>query len=585
MKSKWIFILLFLCTATSIFPVNNPWGNLKKIYFYDSIKDYGQVLENLAQINSEGMERNETQKLAQSLITFGDYYFDKKEYDNAIAFYQKVLSFSPRYWYLYNKLEKIDREKGSSFLGFKNVFRQLVMMLQNFNSSFLFVNSFFSMIFFSGLFVFFLFSIILFIKYFKLAGNDLLISGDGGIDFKKMILVIALVLWPLLILSGWMVYPFLITGFLWAYLNDNEKKAISYFFILIGIFTFLYSFNLMMEKSAVNENFKTIQQVYNGHLFQRDEYEKFDNDLKVAQALSYYQNKEYDTALDILTSTGEEYKNKLKYDLIGNIYYKSNDFSESINPYIEALSLDDTDDTTLTNFTLTLLRNSDEELFKTFAKRYPEIDHYKQKVSALKEVKISRTAFLWKRLLSFSSDTFKIGTFIKRIVAEFLKLPIIYFIVIIVLYIFGIKKLSPVLGGSTYCSKCSKIIKEASVHKSYKLCDECYQLFLIKDVIFLEAKILKEKELNKKFKKKYSLGLLFSILIPGLNLTYKERNRLFILLASLFYFLLGFSVIGTLSFSEVFLTAPIILNLIGMLSLVVYFVINILSVLGDYDGF
>jgi hypothetical protein len=141
------------------------------------------------------------------------------------------------------------------------------------------------------------------------------------------------------------------------------------------------------------------------------------------------------------------------------------------------------------------------------------------------------------------------------------------------------------IGGSTYCSKCSKIIKEASVHKSYKLCDECYQLFLIKDVIFLEAKILKEKELNKKFRKKYTLGLLFSVLIPGLNFTYKERNRLFILLASLFYFLLGFSLIGTFVFTDVFSTAPIILSLIGMLAFLVHFIVNILSIVGDYDGF
>jgi hypothetical protein len=60
---------------------------------------------------------------------------------------------------------------------------------------------------------------------------------------------------------------------------------------------------------------------------------------------------------------------------------------------------------------------------------------------------------------------------------------------------------------------------------------------------------------------------------------------LFILLASLFYFLLGLSLIGTLIFTDVFLTAPIILNLIGMLAFLVYFIVNIFSVLGDYDGF
>ena len=35
--------------------------------------------------------------------------------------------------------------------------------------------------------------------------------------------------------------------------------------------------------------------------------------------------------------------------------------------------------------------------------------------------------------------------------------------------------------------------------KSHALCDGCYQLFLIKDPIFLEAKILKEKEISRQF--------------------------------------------------------------------------------------
>jgi tetratricopeptide (TPR) repeat protein len=442
------------------------------------------------------------------------------------------------------------------------------------------------MVFFAGFFVFFLFSIILFIRYFKLACNDLLIDEHGNFIMKKLMLTILLLLWPLLVLSGWMIYPFLIIGFRWVYLNENEKKAISYFLILVVVFTALYSMNLMLEKSAKDENFKIIQKVYEGHLFEREDYNKFDNELKVAQAFSYYENKQYGTALDILISTGERYKNKLKYDLVGNIYYKSEDFNESITYYNEALLLNDKDDITLNNFTLSLLKNNEEELFESYAERYPEINDYKKNVSALKEVKIYPVSFLWNRLLNFSSERFHLGRFLKGLLIEFIKLPIIYFVLVFIIYIFGIRRfVSPALGGSTYCSRCSKIIKKASIHKSYKLCDECYQLFLIKDVIFLEAKILKEKELRKKFNKRYVIGLIFSFLIPGLTLNLKERNRLFILFSVMFYLLLGFSIIGTFIFMEIFSTAPIILNLIAMLAFIFYFLINLFSVLGGYDGF
>ena len=585
MKNKWLFIFLLFSTAVLIFPDDNPWGNLKKIHFYDSVENYDKVQENLERINSEGIERGEKAKIALNLIKFGDYYFSKRKYENAEAFYRKVLNFSPEYWYLYNKLEKIERAKGSSFISFKNVFRQLLMMLKSFKSSFLLFNSFFNMVFFAGIFVFFLFSIILFIRYFKLASNDLLIDENGGFSLKKLMVTILILLWPLVVMSGWIIYPFLITGFLWLYLNENEKKAISYFLILVGVFTALYSVNTLLERSAKDEKFKIIQKVYEGHLFERGDYEKFDNELKVAQAFSYYEKKQYDTALDILNSMGKQYKNKLKYDLIGNIYYKSAHFNESITYYNESLLLDDKDDITLSNFTLSLLKNNEEDLFESYAGRYPEINDYKKNVSALKEVKMYPASFLWKRLLNFSSERFSFGKFLKGLLIEFIKLPIIYYVLVFIIYIFGIRKFFPMLGGSTYCSKCSKIIKKASIHKSYKLCDECYQLFLIKDVIFLEAKILKEKELRKKFNKRYVIGLIFSFLIPGLTLNLKEKNRLFILLSVVFYLFLGFSIIGTFIFMEIFLTAPIILNLIAMLSFVFYFLINLISVLGGYDGF
>ena len=170
MKNKWFFIFLFLMfleSAVFLFPSENPWGNLKKIYFFESIKNDPLVLENLSAINCEGFEKEERDNLASNLIKFGDHYFTAGKYDMAEAFYSKVLSFSPDYWYLYNKLEEIDRKKGNSFISFKNAFKQLFMVLNDFKSSFLLVNSYFNMVFFAGLFVFFLFSMILFIKYFR----------------------------------------------------------------------------------------------------------------------------------------------------------------------------------------------------------------------------------------------------------------------------------------------------------------------------------------------------------------------------------------------------------------------------------
>ena len=83
----------------------------------------------------------------------------------------------------------------------------------------------------------------------------------------------------------------------------------------------------MLENSVRDKNFKIVQKVYEGYLYGRGDYEKFDNELKTALAYSYYQHKQFDVALDILVSTGENYKSKLKFDLMGNIYYKSGNFN------------------------------------------------------------------------------------------------------------------------------------------------------------------------------------------------------------------------------------------------------------------
>jgi len=591
MKNKWLFFILFLCTAVYSFPGNpNPWGDLKKIHFYHSVNNADKVLENLESLNCDGIDRKEKDKIAAELTRFGDYYFSPgqnktADYKIAEAFYRKALALSPSHWFLYNKLEELEGKNGGGFLHIKNAFLQLALLLQNFNASFLLVNTLFTMIFFAGLLVFFIFSMMMFMKYFKLVGNDLLIDEHGVFSIKKAGLLLILLLWPVLALTGWMIYPFLVAGLLWVYLNDNEKKTIHYFLILIIILTLVYSLNQALEKNTRDKNFKMIQEVYNGRLFERQDYEKFDNELKVVQAFSYYEKNEYDTALDILISTGGGFKNKLKFDLLGNIEYKAGRYSESIANFSESLRYDDKNPITLNNFTMALLKDNKEEVFDSYAKRYPGIGEYRKNVSALKEIKPASPLFLWKRLLNPSSERIDFFLVIKSLLLEFFQLPVIYYILVFGIYIIGLKKLSAPIGGSSYCSKCSKIIKEASVHKTQKLCDECYQLFMIKDVIFLEAKILKEKDLARKATKKYVIGLIISLFIPGLNLNSKERNRLFINLATLFYFQLGLAIIGGLTFSKIFSAAPLILYPVWMLAFILYFIANLISILGDYDGF
>jgi tetratricopeptide (TPR) repeat protein len=587
MKNKAVvFLILFLCGTIWVLPKENSWGNLKKIYFYDSLSKYDQVLEHLSLLDFEGLKRDHQQEIATRLIAFGDSYFKKGKYRHAEEFYKKVLKLSPDYWYLYNKLEKIDRVKGRFFINFNHLFSQLFMMLKSFKASFLLVNQFFNLLFFAALLVFFLFSLILLSRYFKLAGNDLVIDGKGEVSIKKVLIFFAIILWPIVLLTGWMVYPFIITGFFWAYLSRNEKKAVKTMLILVAAAAALYCLNLVLEKNIRTDSFKKVQKVYEGHLFAKEDYQAFDDRLKVAQAFSYYEKGDIDSlnrAMDILASTDEDFKVPSKYDLMGNINFRFGELTQSIDYYRESLLLNDKNKIALNNFALALLKENEPDVFKSYAQRYPEIDGYLNKTLKIKDIKINQGE-LWERLFNFSGQNFNMGKFLIGILGELFKLPVLYYILFFILYVMILPKFVPGRGESSYCSKCSKIIKEGSSHRAHKLCNECHQLFSIKDVIFLEAKILKEKELKRKSGKKYISRLIFSLFIPGLNFHHRENNRLYLVFSLGFYFLLGVAVVGTVNFNRFYLASPLALNFIGAAAAVLYLLINLFSVIGEEDG-
>jgi len=585
MKKGFLFFSIVFCFVSMAFSQNNTntWGNLKKIYMYDSIKRYDKVLENLQLIGFVGLNKKEAEKIAFELINFGDYYSSKGKNKLSESFYKKVLEISPGFWYVYNRMGKINKKSGFVISNLEYGFKQFLMILRDFDSLFLIINTLFNVLFFSSIFVFFIFSIILFAKYFKLVGNDLLINKKGTISIKKLFFVFIILFWPIFIFSGWIAYPFLIIGFFWVYLDIYERKTTLYIFIFIFITSFLFSFNLVLENNFRQKSFDVARDVYKGSLFDKKAYDKFDNELKVIQALSYYKNGKYRVALSILDSTGKSYKSNFKYNLLGNVYFKLKRISDSIESYRKSLIIDRDNKIVINNFTLALLKSNELnkiKTFKSFAKLYPKINELKMNKLYLNDIKLSQK-ILWKRLFNNSKKNFDPISFIKSMFIEFIKLPLLYCLIIFAVYISFIKKIFISIGKSTYCIKCSKIIKSDHSYKSSKMCDECHQLFLIRDVVFLEAKIIKEKELNKKYRKKYLFNLFLSVIIPGLSLNYKEKNKIFFIFNVCFCFLFGFYLFNRIIFEKIYLTSPIFVHFVGFIALIFYLFLNLFSLKED----
>ncbi len=583
MNKKALFLLVFFVLAIPGAANESPWGQLKKIHYFDGQKDYKKVREHLGGIEYSQMNRMEMKDVAIQLKKFGDQYLHEGDYNLAREFYYKVLTLNPGQWDIYNQLERINREEGALTFNFSFLATQFIEVFNNFKASFLLVNNFINVMFFSGLMVLFLFSILILGKYFTIAAHDFTVNARGGFSVRNLVILLLLLLWPLLFFPGWAAYPFLILGLLWTYFNDTEKRAAILGVVLVGILSILLAFNGYLGNTYKHSGFKEIRNVYEGALYEEDVTRSFDSELKVLQALAYYDEEKFERSLDLLVSTEENYSSVMKYNLLGNIYFIFDNLNESIKYFKLALSIDDKNPITLNNFALALLKNGNSEVLELYGKRYPELSTYQKTATGLQVAPVTEI-FLWKRLMNGGRESFDAGFVTSRLLKQLLRVPVLYLIIIFSLYIVFLKLIFSSTGESTYCSKCAKVIKKKDIHRSYKLCNECYQLFMIKDVIFLEAKILKEKELNKKYMKRYIAILLMSLFIPGLNLHYKNKHSQFILCATIFYVFLGFFMISRFLFNEIFRAVPIFVNLVGLLAFIVFFLVNIYSIIGDDNG-
>jgi hypothetical protein len=563
----------------------NPWGNLKKIYFYDASGNLAEVKKNLDGMDAQMLPPEEKIELLKKLAELGDRYLLKNDDRLAETFYRKCLVISPAdAWPLYNKLEKISRRRGSSIWNLGYVWQQFGLVMHDFNSLLLLLFNFFNVLLFSGLLLFFLVAVVMAIKYFKLGAYDFIIGADSRFSLSKLLLLVLFLLWPLAITGGWAIYPFLFCGFLWSYFNHDDRVNIKRILGILLALTLLYSLGQYLEKSLQSPGFQTIKKIYTGHLFPERTYSRFDNELKVIQAYAYYNRNQADVAMDVLLTTGSNYNSILKFNLLGNIYFDKGNINQSIQYYRQSLSLDNQNPVTLKNFTMALLKNNDPDLFLFYSKNYPQIQDFKDKVNTLQRTRLPEKT-LWKRLLNFSWQDFHVWNFLQLVLVEFLEFPVLLAILIMAAYISLLKRFFPTLGQSTFCSKCAKIIKKMSVEQSHALCDDCYQLFLIKDPIFLEAKILKEREINRQSGFKHALIMLASLIIPGFSLNFKDKGKVFTFTFLLFFSVSGFCLFSALIFKNIFGVIPMFLNIIGIAAVVFYLGINAYSLRGQHDGF
>ncbi len=584
-KAAWTIAGMALLGSLAM-AAASPWGSLKKIHFYEASGNLDEVRRQLERLDAQPLPPEEKCALLKRLAELGDRHFAKKNDSLAEAFYRKALSISPAdAWPVYNQLERVARRRGRLVWNFAYVGRQFGLVARSFSGAYILLDGLFNVLLFSGLLLFFLVVLALGIRYFKLAAHDFILEAHSQFSIPKLLLLLLLLLWPLAITGGWGLYPFLLCGLLWSYCNHDERVNVKRILVLMLVLAFVHSLGQYLEKSLRSSGFQTVRKIYSGHLFPESTWIGFDNEVKVMQAYAYYHHGEPDAALDILQDTGVAYGSPLKYNLLGNLYFEKGNITQSIQYYRQSLSLDDANPVTLKNFTVALLRNNDPELFLFYAKNYPSINQYRDKISSLQKERLPER-ILWRRLLNFSWRRFHVWHFLEVVLLSFLRLPVLLAVLIFLVYTTLLKRFFPGRGQSVFCSKCSKIIRKMPLEQapSHALCEDCYQLFLIKEAIFLEAKILKEKEIGRQLRLKNSLLLAASLLLPGFLLNFHEKGKAFTPLFLIFSIVFGLYGFNALNFKGTFGAVPMFLNLMGIAAVLIFLAINAYSFKGNTDG-
>jgi len=582
-RSVLILTLMVFVFSGMIFS-NNSTGTINKIRFFHSISDDSSFAKSLSEFDFKKLPRNRVKNAIVELERIGDDFADKGELEKADIVYRVIAKGVPEYWQIFNKIESINRLRSPLSFDIKLFLKQILSLLYDDDSLFVFSSVAVTSIYFSAILVFFIFAISLFYKNFNLFFNDSINTRNNGVSVSKILVFSAALLWPLLFLSGWMIFPFLISGLLWTYFGKREKVGIIVIVTVIIIFSSLFSVISYIKKNKSLETFLIASEISAGKIYKKRDYLKLDNELKVYLAYVFYENKDFDSALDILLSTGKSYRSALKYNLFGNIYFKSGNFKESLKYYKNSLELDENDQVAIYNFTMALAYSERSKVFNSYGKRFPQINHLRNEVHQLKTVKIDND-LLKRRIFNNSNENFDMSVLILEITKEFIKLPIIWFSLILILYIYFIKYFFKNLGESARCFKCSKITRKSNTYKGIVLCNECHQLFKVKDVIFLEAKVAKEQKIRKRDFYKGFLIYILSVFLPGLKLIFTRKYISFIVFSIIFYSIAIFSIAGKSIFRELYSTYPIVFSISSLVGIMMYLFVNIYTAMEDSYGF
>ncbi len=480
--------------------------------------------------------------------------------------YLYTLSRYENNWKIFDDLSKIELKNFNILKGIKNAFVALKLFIYS-DDNILILSPLAKSIFWGFFLSFIIFILFKYYYNFEVLLNDL----NLNFKFLKYIALIVFAIISLVSFSGIFYIPFGIGAVVFFYLLKKEKKL-----LFLYLFTFFISFIILtytniIQTASYNKRYQAIIKIKEGKYTDQEllkiekEFEKDpDPQLFLTLAIRYYNDNLLFNSKRVLEKIKESDKyNKLKYFYLGNIYYKVGFFSKAKDMYFKALQVAPNDPYLNFNISVLLFRINQPDL----AQKYALIA---QKAGIKREGDILTK----KDPLKINIFPYVEFKFSKRVFFHPIFLGLLIFFVLLLLLKIAFRS----IGTSVRCASCGKPTKKNRNSVNDRYCEECFNLFIIREPFLSETRKIKYKEIEENNLKMTKKIVILSILFPGIDLIYRELSYLYFILSffTFFFLILFFTLNGDLivlkaskilSFNTIFL----------WLALLFYLIINIIS--------
>ena len=491
-----------------------------KFYYTAQQGKTNDAAEIIDELSNSKIQKNHKIEILYLIWNYSLDKIKKGNYKEGMIYLEQLNKNFKNNWMLVDDLSALKSKHYKIWGTVLNNLQELKDIIKN--NFFLIFNPLINAMFFAFVISFAVFILFKYIDNFKLILNDL-----GRKKFSITLFIMFLLITPAFLL-GLFYIPFGLAGIIVFYFSKKEKNLLLIFYILLFLIFSAMEVSIFFDSVTQNSSYRAINKLDSG-LYKDGElksaeqlyFRNKDEQLGIVIAMSYYNDNQLFNAKEILEKMNMNSSlDEKKYLLLGNIYYKVGFFALAKDMYNKALSLNPNNPIINHNLGILLMKINQIESAQKFLKsaRTKGIKRGNEII-----VNIPKPKLNYFRYTNVKLDF------------DILYNPLLLAIIVSLFFMLLSKLIFRSIGESIKCEFCGRpTIKNTRVSKR-DYCQECFNLFVIKDPLLIETRKIKYKEIDDKNRKRSAKFLLLSLIIPGLDFIEKRYTYTYFIFSTLFY--------------------------------------------------